>query len=178
MELEILHAIQELHTPWLNQVMIFLSAIGEAGLVWIVISVVLTAVPKTRRCGITMMAAMAVSFLLGNVLLKNIIARPRPCAVDTSVALLVPVPAEYSFPSGHTLNGFTAAFTLFCYYRKPGIPALLLAGAIAFSRLYLFVHYPTDILGGILLGILDACLMVWLFRYKFSKNTAGKEKGL
>lgn len=178
MELEILHAIQGLHTPWLNQVMIFLSAIGEAGLVWVAVSVALAVIPRTRRCGITMMAAMAVSFLLGNVLLKNIIARPRPCVVDTSVAMLVPVPDEYSFPSGHSLNGFTAAVTLFCYYRKPGIAALLLAGAIAFSRLYLFVHYPTDILGGILLGVLDACLMVWLFRHKLSKNTWGKETGL
>lgn len=162
MELAILYAIQGLHRDWLNPIMILLSAIGESGLIWILLSIVLAVLPRTRRCGLTMMAAMALSFILGNCLLKNLIARPRPCAVDTSVQLLVPFPSEYSFPSGHTLNGFTAAVTIFLHYRRIGIAALLLAGAIAFSRMYLFVHYPTDILGGLVLGIADACLMVFL----------------
>lgn len=162
MELEILHAIQGMHQEWLNPVMIFLSAIGEMGLVWIIISMILACVPGTRKCGLSMMAAMALSFLLGNCLLKNIIARPRPFSVDTSVIMLVPYPSEYSFPSGHTLNGFTAAVTIFLYYRKAGIAAIFLAAAIAFSRMYLFVHYPTDILGGMVLGILDACLVYFL----------------
>lgn len=176
MELQILHAIQGLHADWLNPVMIFLSAIGEVGLVWVAVSVILAVIPRTRRCGLTMIAAMALSFLLGNVFLKNLIARPRPCIVDTSVTMLVPVPAEYSFPSGHSLNGFTAAAVLFLYYKKPGIAALLLAAAIAFSRMYLFVHYPTDILAGMLLGILDACVVYWLFQKKLWKEGAGKAK--
>lgn len=178
MELQILHAIQGLHADWLNPVMIFLSAIGEVGLVWILISIVLALVPRTRRCGLSMMAAMALSFLLGNVLLKNLIARPRPCIVDTSVTMLVPVPAEYSFPSGHSLNGFTAAVTMFLYYRRPGVAALALASVIAFSRMYLFVHYPTDILAGIALGILDACLVVWLLRKKVWKSASGVNKAV
>lgn len=162
MELEILHAIQGMHQDWLSPVMIFLSTIGEVGLVWIMISIILACVPRTRKCGLSMMAAMALSFLLGNCLLKNLIARPRPFSVDTSIVMLVPYPSEYSFPSGHTLNGFTAAVTIFLYYRKAGIAAIFLAAAIAFSRLYLFVHYPTDILGGMILGILDACLVYFL----------------
>lgn len=158
MELEILHMIQGLHREWLDPVMIFFTTIGEYGICWIVLSIVLAVIPRTRKCGFTIMGAMAMSFLFGNILLKNLIARPRPCAVDTSVTLLVPFPSEYSFPSGHSASGFSAAVTIFAYYHKEGIAALLVAGIIAFSRMYLFVHYPTDILGGILLGTLDACL--------------------
>ena len=146
MELQILHAIQELHTDLLDSVMILLSTLGNAGLIWIFLSIVLVFPKRTRRCGFTM------------------IARPRPCAVDTSVRLLIPFPGEYSFPSGHSLNGFTAATVIFLYFKKAGAFALLLAASIAFSRLYLFVHYPTDIFGGMILGILDAAFIFWIVK--------------
>ena len=138
--------------------------IGESGLVWIVIAIVLTCIPKTRKCGLTMIIAMAITYLVGNLFLKNVIARPRPCAVDPGVTLKIPFPSEYSFPSGHTSNGFAGAVTIFSYYRKAGILSLLVAAIIAFSRLYFFVHYPTDILGGIVLGTLDALLAVYLVK--------------
>ncbi len=159
MELEILHAIQELHTDWLNAIMILVTTLGNGGIIWIALSLVLVVPKRTRVCGFTMMGAMLLSFLLGNLLLKNLIARPRPFMVDTSVTLLIPKPGEYSFPSGHTLNSVTAATVIFLYFKKAGIGAYVLAALIAFSRLYLFVHYPTDILGGILLGIIDALIV-------------------
>ncbi len=159
MELEILHAIQELHTDWLNAIMILVTTLGNGGIIWIALSLVLVVPKRTRVCGLTMMGAMLLSFLLGNLLLKNLIARPRPFMVDTSVTLLIPKPGEYSFPSGHTLNSVTAATVIFLYFKKAGIGALVLAALIAFSRLYLFVHYPTDILGGILLGVIDAVIV-------------------
>ncbi|MBQ7781068.1 MAG: phosphatase PAP2 family protein [Lachnospiraceae bacterium] len=158
MELEILHAIQKMHTDWLDPIMVFLSALGNGGMIWIALSIVLVVPKRTRACGLTMMGAMALSFLIGNLFLKNVIARPRPFVVDSSVTLLIPKPGEYSFPSGHTLNSVTAATVIFLYFKKAGIAALVLAGLIAFSRMYLFVHYPTDILGGIILGIMDAML--------------------
>lgn len=164
MELQILHMIQGIRTDWLDSVMIFFSAIGEHGICWIVVSVILAVIPRTRKCGFAMMIAMLLTDLLGNEFLKNAIARPRPCHVDKSVTLLVPCPTSYSFPSGHTANGFTAAVTIMAYYRKPGMVALLVAAIIAFSRMYLFVHYPTDILGGIILGTLDALFVVWCIR--------------
>lgn len=164
MELQILHAIQGMHTDFLDAIMILLSTLGNAGLIWIFLSIVLVFPKRTRRCGFTMMGAMALSFLIGNLFLKNLIARPRPCAVDTSVRLLIPFPSEYSFPSGHSLNGFTAATVIFLYFKKAGVFALLFAASIAFSRLYLFVHYPTDILGGMVLGILDAVLVYWIVK--------------
>ena len=165
MELQILHAIQEIHQGWLTDVMRLFTTIGESGLVWIAIAIVLTCIPKTRKCGLTMMIAMAITYLVGNLFLKNVIARPRPCAVDNSVILKIPFPSEYSFPSGHSSNGFAGAVTIFCYYRSAGLLSLLMAALIAFSRLYFFVHYPTDILGGILLGTLDALLAVWLVKH-------------
>ena len=158
MELQILHAIQGIHQEWLTEILRFFTTIGESGLVWIVIAIVLTCIPKTRKCGLTMIIAMAITYLVGNLFLKNVIARPRPCAVDTRVTLKIP------FPSGHTSNGFAGAVTIFSYYRKAGILSLLMAAVIAFSRLYFFVHYPTDILGGIVLGTLDALLAVYLVK--------------
>lgn len=173
MEMEILHVIQSIHTDLLDTIMILLSTLGNSGLIWIAIAVVLLIPKGTRYCGITMLAAMAFSFLLGNLCLKNIIQRKRPCAVDTSVRLLIPFPSEYSFPSGHTLNGFTAATVIFLYFKKPGVFALLLAAAIAFSRIYLFVHYPTDILGGMVLGIVDA-VMVYLLAKRVRRGREEK----
>ena len=85
MELQILHAIQGIHQEWLTEILRFFTTIGESGLVWIAIAIVLTCIPKTRKCGLTMMIAMAITYLVGNLFLKNVIARPRPCAVDNSV---------------------------------------------------------------------------------------------
>ena len=121
MELQILHAIQEIHQGWLTDVMRLFTTIGESGLVWIAIAIVLTCIPKTRKCGLTMMIAMAITYLVGNLFLKNVIARPRPCAVDNSVILKIPFPSEYSFPSGHSSNGFAGAVTIFCYYRRAAL---------------------------------------------------------
>lgn len=159
MELQILHMIQGWHQPWLDKVMIFFSALGNDGLIWIALGILLLIMPRTRKGGVHILLAMALTYVLGNLFLKNVIARPRPCAVDTSVSLLIPYPSEYSFPSGHTSNGFAAAMSIFMNYRKPGIVALVVAGIIAFSRMYLFVHYPTDIIGGIVLGIFDAWMV-------------------
>lgn len=169
MELEILHMIQTLHRDWLSDIMVFFSTIGNGGICWIAVCIVLLLIPRTRKCGITMAAAMLLTTILGNEIIKKVVARPRPCTVDTGVTLLIPRPGQYSFPSGHTANSFTAAVSIFLYYRKPGILALVVASIIAFSRMYLFVHYPTDILGGILLGTLDAMLIygcIWKWEHR------------
>lgn len=167
MELEILHIIQGWHRDWLSDIMIFFSTIGNGGMCWIAVCIVLLLLPRTRKCGIAMAISMLLTMILGNEIIKKVVARPRPCAVDRSVTLLIPFPGQYSFPSGHTSNSFSAAVSILLFYRKQGIIALIVAGIIAFSRMYLFVHYPTDILGGILLGTLNAmlvyaCMRKWL----------------
>lgn len=168
MEFEILYRIQEMHTEFLNPLMIGVSALGNGGMIWILIALVLLFFKKTRRCGLLMLLSMAVCFIAGNLCIKNMVQRPRPCQIDTAVRLLIPMPGEYSFPSGHTLHGFTAATIIFLHNKKAGIAALLLAAVIAFSRMYLFVHFPTDILGGIILGV-AAAVIVYRFSYKIKK---------
>lgn len=169
MEFEILYRIQEMHTGFLNPLMIGVSALGNGGMIWILIALVLLFFKKTRRCGLLMLLSMAVCFITGNLCIKNLVQRPRPCQIDTAVRLLIPMPGEYSFPSGHTLHGFTAATIIFLHNKKAGIAALLLAAVIAFSRMYLFVHFPTDILGGIILGV-AAAVIVYRFSYKIKKE--------
>ncbi len=156
MELEFLYALQEWHAPILDKLMIMITTLGNGGVFWICLGVVLAIVPKTRKCGVCMLISMALTFVLGNLILKNVVARPRPFTVATDIVLKIPKPGEYSFPSGHTMNSFTASTTIFMFYKKPGVVALALAVLIAFSRMYLFVHYPTDILAGMVLGIVDA----------------------
>ena len=114
---------------------------------------------KYRKIGIQMVISMAITFIIGNLILKNLIARERPCWLDTQIALLIKSPKDYSFPSGHSMNGFAASIALLCNDKKLGIPAVILASLIAFSRLYHFVHFPTDVMVGILIGTTVAILV-------------------
>lgn len=152
MEFEILYFINNLHTPLLDKIMVFLTNLGDAGIMWIVIALGLLFMKKTRKCGILMLASMVLGLIIGNVSLKNLIQRERPCWIDTNIVLLIPNPTDYSFPSGHTLASFEAAIMILLHNKKWGIPAIVLATLISFSRMYLFVHFPTDILGGIIIG--------------------------
>lgn len=106
-----------------------------------------------------MVISMAITFIIGNLILKNLIARQRPCWLDTQIALLIKSPKDYSFPSGHSMNGFAASIALLCNDKKLGIPAVILASLIAFSRLYHFVHFPTDVMVGILISTTVAILV-------------------
>ena len=173
MEFEILYALQKMHTPWLDKVMVFITKLGDEGIFWLILAAFLLLFKKTRKCGLSIMISMAVCYLLGNMFLKNVIARPRPCSMDSSIALLIPTPGEFSFPSGHTLHGFTAATAIFLYFKKPGIAALILAALIAFSRMYLFVHFPTDILAGMILGIGVAILVYKVIMKRNQKPAKG-----
>ena len=128
-----------------------ITAFGNAGYVWIAVGLILLCTKKYRRGGVFLLVGLLLGLIFGNVILKNLIARPRPCWIY-DVALLIPNPTDFSFPSGHTLSSFISAFVLARINRKFAIPAFLLAGIMAFTRMYLFVHFPTDILGGIALA--------------------------
>ncbi len=171
-EFDILYALQGIHGPVLDRVMVFLSALGNAGILWISLSLILC-IPRTyRKTGLQMLVTIVISFILANLILKKLAARERPCWIDSQVALLVAVPTDYSFPSGHTVNGFAASVALFCNDKRLGIPAVILASLIAFSRLYLFVHFPTDVLAGILIG--GGCALV--VHMGFQKLSAGRDE--
>ena len=154
LDFSLLYWIQaHVRCPFLDGLMPKISRMGDYGIIWILVAVLMLLTERHRRGGITLAAGLVCSPLIGNLLLKPLVARPRPCWLDETVVLLVASPKDYSFPSGHSLCAFIAAVILLRYDRRFGIPALILAVLIAFSRLYLFVHFPSDVLAGILLGI-------------------------
>lgn len=155
MELKILDFIQTLRNPILDKMMLLFTSLGNGGIIWLLLVVILICIPKTRKTGVMVMLALVLDVLLCSGLLKHLFARIRPCDVNTSIQLLIPRPTDYSFPSGHTSVSFSVVAALYlAKEKKLFIPSLLIAIMISFSRMYLYVHYPTDILGGIVLGIL------------------------
>lgn len=154
-EFSILDFIQnQFRTPFGDFVMPLISKLGNGGIIWLVLSGLLCIFPKYRKAGVTMLTALALDVLLCNVMLKPLVGRMRPFTVNTGMELLINAPKDFSFPSGHTAASFAAAFALLFVKNKLWIPSMILASLIAFSRLYLYVHYPTDVLAGILLGLI------------------------
>lgn len=130
-----------------------ITALGDHGFFWILLAAALLLRPKTRRMGAAVALSLLLEFAACDLLIKPLIARPRPCDLNPAVALLIPRPYGCSFPSGHTGASFASAFALLRCKSPLAIPALALATLIALTRLYLYVHFPTDVLGGLLLGL-------------------------
>ena len=150
----ILHWIQETLTcPLFDFLMPKITLLGNGGAVWLLAAGGLLCTKKYRRQGLILLGGLAVGVLVGNVCLKNLIARPRPCWLDESVRLLIASPTDYSFPSGHTLSSVIGAIILTKTDRRFGYAAIPLAALIAFSRLYLYVHFPSDVLAAAVLGV-------------------------
>lgn len=167
-EFSILYALQEIHNPILDTLMVFISSLGDDGIFWIAIGVICLFMKKHRKMGLQLLISMLCTFIIGNLIIKNIVARPRPCDIDTAVSMLISRPHGHSFPSGHSINSMVAAVALFLNNKKIGIPAIIIATLIGFSRMYLFVHFPTDVLGGFAIAILVAIAVDYGFR-KFTK---------
>lgn len=162
MEIKILDWIQTLRTPILDQVMRFITTLGNAGIVWIALAIILLVIPRKRKTGSIVTASLVINIIVVNLILKNVFARIRPFNVNTAVQLLIAKPTDYSFPSGHTAMALTVVTALFLAgEKKLAWTALVLAVLIAFSRMYLYVHYPTDILGGVVVGILCGLIGKW-----------------
>ena len=163
-EFFILDAIQIVRFELLDRLMVGITTLGNEGIVWIIIGVLMLFFKKYRRAGISVLLGLIFGLVFGNWTIKNIVERARPCAINTSIELIIPYPGEFSFPSGHTLSSFIAATCVFLRNKRFGVFAYILASLIAFSRLYLYVHFPTDIIGGILLGIALAHLATWIMK--------------
>lgn len=158
---------------FLDAVMPLITLLGDAGIFWILCSVAMILIPKTRKTGLSMGISLLIGLLVCNVTLKPLIGRIRPYDYQMQhfqkeIILLVEGLHDYSFPSGHTIASFEAATALLSGNKKLGIPAMILAVLIAFSRLYLYVHYPTDVLASIALGIGIAFLGTFLVKKGFS----------
>ena len=144
--------------PLLDAVMPVITVLGDAGIFWMVIAAALLLFKKTRRVGLGMGIAMLMGLLLCNLTLKPLCQRPRPYdyqfdVFNKLIPLLIEQQHDFSFPSGHTIASFEAAGVIALNNKKWGIPTLILASLIAFSRLYLYVHYPTDVLVSVALGL-------------------------
>lgn len=178
MESDILIWIQNMRLEWLNPIVIFITRLGDGGFIWIISSLALLIPKKTRKVGAMALMSLALSVLIDNVLLKNLIARTRPYDVVAGLNSLIGVQKDYSFPSGHTGSSFAVAVVLYKMLPKiAGIPAIILAMLIGFSRLYVGVHYPSDVLCGLLIGTGIALLVCWackMFLIKKNSSTASK----
>lgn len=156
-ELKFLDFIAEhLRCGFLDFLMPKITVLGNAGIFWIALAVVLLIPKKTRKAGVAMAIALILGLIFCNITLKPLVARVRPYDVRGILPYLIEVQHDFSFPSGHTTASFEGAAVVFFYNKKWGAAALVLASLIAFSRMYLYVHYPTDILGGVVLGVLFA----------------------
>ena len=154
---------------FLDFLMPLITLLGDAGIFWIACSVVLILIPKYRKTGLSMGISLLIGLLVCNVTLKPLVGRIRPYDYQMQyfqkeITLLVEGLHDYSFPSGHTIASFEAATALLIGNKKLGIPAMVLAVLIAFSRLYMYVHYPTDVLASIVLGIGIAFLGTFLVK--------------
>lgn len=179
LDMSILLWIQEhLRIAALTQFWKVITFLGNGGWFWLVAAAVLLIPKKTRRVGITALLSITIGFLITNVLLKNIVARPRPFDAYTEIIPLITRPTDFSFPSGHTCASFACALVFFRMLpKKYGVPAVVLAGMVAFSRLYLGVHYPGDVLGGFLVAAFASTLAYHLMQ-AYHKKAKEQSEGL
>lgn len=136
----------------LDLIMPVISKAGNLGMIWIITGFILLCIKKQRTTGIIILTALIISAVFGDLIIKNIFARPRPFSHDPDILLLIPEPRDHSFPSGHTVSSFASAAALFMVNIYAGVFGIIAACMISFSRIYLYVHYPSDIIAGILLG--------------------------
>lgn len=169
-EFVVLDWFQSIHNPVLTSILKFVTMLGEAGWFWILLGVILLCSRKYRPCGVAVLLALLLDLVLANMILKPLVARPRPCWVRDTVEMLVRVPKDYSFPSGHTMASFAAAGALLLTEKKLGICSLVLAFLMGISRLYFYVHFPTDVLAGMVLGLLCGFAGVFLMKKLMKKG--------
>ena len=159
-----------------------ITHMGDKGIFWIALTLILLCFRRTRRTGVICTAAMVIGLLITNLAIKNVVARPRPYAegMIDGLKLLIEEQKDWSFPSGHTTNSFATAWVIFrrttlgrrvgAGARFAGILALVLAILISLSRLYVGVHYPTDVIGGVIIGIFSAEVALRLWKVFFRHN--------
>jgi len=157
---------------FLDFIMPFITKLGSAGMIWIVVALVFLNSEKYHSYGFMLITSLLVCLLLGNLTLKPLFERTRPCDMNTVIQLLIARPTDFSFPSGHTMSSFAAASVIFYANDNMGIAAFVLASLIAFSRLYLYVHYPSDILAGIIIGVLICAVVIWFFNVNIGNINA------
>lgn len=162
---KILRKLSAKHTPALNKILVPITRSGNNGYIWFAIAIPLLLINKYRLTGFTVILAMLISGLAGEVTIKHIVGRVRPCNRDFGKDLLIKHPAHYSFPSGHTSSSFAVTMVMFFMLPILFIPVLVYACLMGFSRMYLLVHYPTDVIAGVVLGTICGTVAVAVSPY-------------
>jgi undecaprenyl-diphosphatase len=176
MDLQILQWINSnLHgADWLNQTIKYITYLGEKGIIWLVLGLVLLCFKKTRKGAIVMLASLILGGALNSLIIKPIVARARPFAEEAELAKYITsigmsLPDSYSFASGHALTSFACATSLTIAFGGKGAWSYILATLIALSRIFLCVHYPTDVLAGAFIGVCVAIICSYLGLYLLKK---------
>jgi len=161
----ILTKLSQKHTKSLNRIMVFVTKTGNNGYVWFALTIPLLIFNRFRLVGYTTILSMLISGLSGEITIKHIVGRVRPCNKDFGKDLLIKHPAHYSFPSGHTSASFAVTMVMFFMMPVLFVPVLVYACLMGFSRMYLLVHYPTDVIAGMVLGIICGTVAVSVSPY-------------
>ena len=177
-DLPILDWIQaNMRSGFMDFIMPWITILGDAGIFWMICAGVLAITKKYRRIGFGMAIAMVLGLLVCNVTLKPLVARIRPYdfqeTLGVTINLLIEKQHDFSFPSGHTIASFEACTVMLLGSKKLGIPATILAILIAFSRMYLYVHYPTDVIASVILGTLFG-VIGYLVTHKIKFSLKGR----
>lgn len=159
----LLYIKDNMHGIIMDKSMVISTYLGNGGVIWIIIIVLLMINKKYRKIGFMALGALILSTILGEEILKNVVKRTRPSEAIAAWNLLIAKPLSYSFPSGHTTSSFAVAGVLAKYFKRYAFGFLGLASLIGFSRVYLYVHYPTDVLAGMVLGLMCSGIVIYFF---------------
>jgi len=161
---------KHIQNNFLDILMIAISSLGNLGALWILIAMALLLDKPYKMIGTIVLITLVISTFIGEVVVKHLVRRIRPCNDGNEIKLLIAKPISYSFPSGHTLSSFAVAEVLSVYFTEYKLIFIGIALLIALSRLYLYVHYPTDIIAGIILGLLCSRFVIFVLQKGYFEN--------
>lgn len=164
----ILEFIQsKIENPIMDKVMVYITRLADLDVLWILIALIFLNINNYHKDGITIIVSLVLCALIGNLTLKNLFTRTRPCDAKEILNLLIKRPKDYSFPSGHTMVSIASAYVIFNADYRLGIISWIIALLISFSRMYLYVHYPSDVAAGALIGVFIGIFSIYIMNLEY-----------
>lgn len=146
--------ISKFNNPFINKFMVLLTRLGDGGFVWVTIAISFLITKRYKSVSLKILLSLCLTTIVGEVVIKRLVGRLRPSQIISKEDLLIKKPTSYSFPSGHTASSFGVAVILSEAFPFINILIFCLASLIGISRVYLKVHYPTDVIVGAIIGTL------------------------